>query len=781
MPKGKPRVAKPQVAKPPSKPIAMSLFSGAGGDSLGMKRAGYDVQAFSEFKKPAIATHLQAFPSCTLLKNPETDSTDITKIPDEIYVTYRDHLEVLFAGFPCFVKGTLVLTDNGYKPIQDVAIEDKLLTHTGTFQKIVNQQQKEYTGTLYDIKLKYNPEIITATEDHPFYVRKKVKTWNTTSKKYDIHFEAPEWKKASELTMDHYYGMVVNNKSIVPSFDIIKHVNKHRNDTITVTLDQPDQWYMMGYFVGDGWIEDSKKPDQIRDKHTIRFVFHEDHLTIAERIQRVLPITDKKVRSGKSIKYGCSNDVWFAILKKFGKYAHGKCIPEWVQDAPTNLIEEFIAGYMDADGCLKKNGYQITTVSHNLAYGLQRLYLKLGCFASIDKTIRPKTCVIQGRTCNQRDTYQVRYVPTTHYRYTNFIESNYVWYAASKVTTRNVENEPVYNFEVETDNSYIVQNAIVHNCQGFSHGGKKKMDDPRNEMVHEFARAAQLIRPTYIMGENVAGLLSRKGKDPVSNNIRPVIDIIRDVFTRIGYHITYNVIKATEAGVPQERKRLIIIGTKVEMGYPHMPWDNLVEPPSIKHARIRTFLESHLEGAVEFKKENLPENVSPHYWISTTETEPTGKPHPNLLRLEGGIRNRSTKEKEKDGDTSSLVIQGGLISFGVRKSSYHGQILDPDLPSKTIICTYGVCPRLFVGLYNPQEDKYWVRCLSVKELAQIQGFPVDYPWQGNEKEIITQIGNAVPPRLCEQIVLSLPNIVYKDTPQQTTQSQEKEDEDEEED
>ena len=121
------------------------------------------------------------------------------------------------------------------------------------------------------------------------------------------------------------------------------------------------------------------------------------------------------------------------------------------------------------------------------------------------------------------------------------------------------------------------------------------------------------------------------------------------------------------------------------------------------------------------------------------------------------------------------MVEGGLISFGVRKSGYHGQILDPDKPSKTIICTYGVCPRLFVGLYNQTENKYWVRCLSVRELAQIQGFPADYPWQGNEKEIITQIGNAVPPRLCEQVVLSLPQIVYKDTPQYTDASDDESD------
>lgn len=305
-------------------------------------------------------------------------------------------------------------------------------------------------------------------------------------------------------------------------------------------------------------------------------------------------------------------------------------------------------------------------------------------------------------------------------------------------------------------------------CQGFSHAGKKRTDDPRNELVNEFVRVVSITRPNYIIGENVAGLLSRKGKDPVTQKQRPVIDIIRDLFSRIGYNITYKVLKATDFGVPQERKRLIIVGTPDDNGYPHMPWDSLSSPTFPKNTSIRSFLETHLDGAVEFSEDNIPDGLSTHYWITTNATKPTGKPHPNLVRLINGIRNKSSKEKEKDGDDSPLTIEGGLISFGVRKSSYHGQVLDPDLPCKTIICTYGTCPRLFVGLYNPDEGKYWVRCLSVKELGQIQGFPAEYQWQGNEKEIITQIGNAVPPALCEAVVRSLPNITFKDTPQSTS-------------
>jgi DNA (cytosine-5)-methyltransferase 1 len=310
---------------------------------------------------------------------------------------------------------------------------------------------------------------------------------------------------------------------------------------------------------------------------------------------------------------------------------------------------------------------------------------------------------------------------------------------------------------------YVDQVDLVFSgfpCQGFSNAGKKKVDDPRNELVNEFARVVRLVRPKWIIGENVSGLLSRTGKDPYTGKIRPVIKIIQDIFSRIGYNITYKVLKATEFGVPQERKRLIIVGCKADQGFPHMSWESLKSPTYPKYNSIRPFLERHLNDAMEFDEKNIPEDLSDHYWIETDEKDVSGKPHPNLVRLVHSIRNKSSKEKKESDDTSSIIVEGGLISFGVRKSSYHGQVLDPDLPSKTIICTYGVCPRLFVGLYNPRIKKYWIRCLSIKELGQIQGFPMEYKWQGKEKEIITQIGNAVPPSLCESVVSSLSDVTF---------------------
>ena len=310
-------------------------------------------------------------------------------------------------------------------------------------------------------------------------------------------------------------------------------------------------------------------------------------------------------------------------------------------------------------------------------------------------------------------------------------------------------------------------------CQGFSHAGKKKSDDSRNELVHEFARVARIVEPEWIIGENVKGLLARKGKDPsqpAGAPARPVIDIIRDLFERIGYKITYKVIDTSEIGVPQHRKRLILVGHRGDM-YPHMPWETLEPATTPAVGSIRRFLESHLKGAMELPALYKPAEQDTKYWIPTTATSAEGEYHLNLYRLVCGIRSRSGKEKEADiaaGRTNvsnHIVEPAGLISYGVRKGGYHGMVLDPDVPCNTIISTYNLCPRLFVGLHNATTGKYWIRCMTPKELGQIQGFPADYEWKGTEKEQIAQIGNAVPPPLAERIVRSLDRIVFRNTPQ----------------
>ena len=82
-----------------------------------------------------------------------------------------NHYEVDELG-SCFVKGTKVLTENGYKNIEDVIVNENVYTHNGNFLPVVKTIKKPYSGRMFKIRPWYSPFSIDCTPEHPFYARK---------------------------------------------------------------------------------------------------------------------------------------------------------------------------------------------------------------------------------------------------------------------------------------------------------------------------------------------------------------------------------------------------------------------------------------------------------------------------------------------------------------------------------------------------------------------------------------------------------------------------------
>jgi DNA (cytosine-5)-methyltransferase 1 len=524
--------------------------------------------------------------------------------------------------------------------------------------------------------------------------------------------------------MNDYFGMVINKDKTVP----ILKVNSSKVDTVNIRLDNPDQWFTMGYFVSNGYILD--------DTHTICFTFHKHDVESIDTVKRVLDITYKEKIYQNGLLYKCANLTWFNILKHFGKGRYAdKLIPEWIQNAPKHLVRDFINGYnIAANGYIRRDSsIRIVTPSYNLAYGLQRLYLKIGNIANIDKTIGPKSKIWPEL---HRDTYEVCIYTEKQRKQSSFIEGNYVWYAPYEITTRYTQNESVYNFEVETDNSYIVYNAVVHNCQGFSNAGKKAVDDPRNTLFLEFLRATKLLEPSLIIGENVKGLLSRK-----TSTDELYIDVIVAEFEKIGYNVLYQVFKTEKFNVPQSRERLIIIGVKKDNPYgwtPKLPTEMICKP------NLKSIVKYSMEGAVKVDPNwfaEIPKECIITDLLDTKVYPDNNGAHPYLMSM-------------INADEASRFYSGKqhdyLFSFAKRNSPIHCEIVDIRQPSKTIICTYDHQPRLYVPIQNA--SGCYLRMFTTDELKQIQGFPSDYIVCGNTKEKIVQIGNAVPPPLIKAVV-----------------------------
>ena len=511
---------------------AISLFSGMGGDSLGMVNAGLDLVAYSEKEKVFRETHDLNFKECKALG--ENVGGDITKIPDAEFQTYANEVDMIFAGFPCFVKGTQVLTDSGYKNIEDVTLDMKLVTHTGLLQNIVNLQHKLYTGTMYTV-LYQDRKPIVCTEEHPFYVR---------TYKGNHNFSDPVWKAAKDLTMDDYCGTVTNSKI----FTITNSYTKVKTE---------------------------------------------------------------------------SNGKGFCLREK--------CI-----------------------------------------------------IASVDK-----------------NTNETNY----------YTENEYTWEAPISFNTHSVENEDVYNFEVDKDNSYIVYNTIVHNCQSFSlSGARKGTDDPRGELMPKFVELIEAVEPKIFLIENVKGLL-------LHDDGKTLEKIISTLNRKDKYNVVYKLLNAMNYNVPQKRERVFIIGTlksaNINFEYPK-PEAGII---TLEQALAGV---PSSEGAVYSEKKREYFNLIP----------------------EGGCWVNLPEDKQKEYLMSSFESGGGKRGILRRLSRKE--------PSLTLLCTPS---QKQTERCHPTE----IRPLQIKEYARIQTFPDDYEFIGSLASKYKQIGNAVPVELAFRVGKSLKN------------------------
>ena len=95
-------------------------------------------------------------------------------------------------------------------------------------------------------------------------------------------------------------------------------------------------------------------------------------------------------------------------------------------------------------------------------------------------------------------------------------------------------------------------------CQGFSQGGVRQVDRKINYLYQEFARALNAIKPKAFIVENVSGM--------TRSNFKHLLDDQIKVFTEAGYNVTFKVLNAAEYGVPQERKRIFIVGIRQDFG-----------------------------------------------------------------------------------------------------------------------------------------------------------------------------------------------------------------------
>jgi len=244
-------------------------------------------------------------------------------------------------------------------------------------------------------------------------------------------------------------------------------------------------------------------------------------------------------------------------------------------------------------------------------------------------------------------------------------------------------------------------------CQGFSIAGnigRKFVDDPRNYLFKEFIRVVKIVNPNFFVMENVQRLFN--------HNKNKTREEILSMFNKIGYYVECNVLNSCDYEVPQFRRRVIFIGSKITK--------NIIFPKKISQKYLT------IKDAIE----DLPKLKSGEF--SSIENHIAMKHTEQMLRKMNYIKDGSGREDIP----VNLRPKSGDVRKYIRYNS--------NQPS---ICITGDMRKVFHYSQN--------RALTVRELARIQTFPDNFIFKGSTISQQQQIGNAVPPMMARSIAQTI--------------------------
>lgn len=275
-------------------------------------------------------------------------------------------------------------------------------------------------------------------------------------------------------------------------------------------------------------------------------------------------------------------------------------------------------------------------------------------------------------------------------------------------------------------------------CQAYSTSGKRLLDDPRASLFREYHRVLSELEPNMFIYENVSGLLSMAGGR--------LIDEIRTLFEDVGYNTEARVLNAVDFGVPQERRRVILVGTKPGVRFqfpepthrPLQPAGELFDLPP--HRTVADALSDlPLIGPGAASVDYLCDPSNEYQELMRTGASGELKDHSSSNHGEAMIR------------IMTALPEGGLMKDLPEelrpKSGFPNSYgrLWWNRPSTTITRNFG-CPSS-ARCIHPKVP----RSLTTREGARLQSFPDWFQFTGGRGTRNLQIGNAVPPLISSHL------------------------------
>lgn len=298
----------------------------------------------------------------------------------------------------------------------------------------------------------------------------------------------------------------------------------------------------------------------------------------------------------------------------------------------------------------------------------------------------------------------------------NIIFANDIFKQAAEVYEANlglkVETRSICDLEeseLPQENVDIVLGGFP--CQSFSYAGKRKgLSDPRGQLYLEMIRIIKYYKPKMFVAENVDGIRNSR-KDDKGNAVDvSALDTILKAFDETGYEVQYQVLNAADFGVPQNRRRVIILGLRKDLGsindvyYPAKLFDKTGEITGNKWLTAKDGIDD--------------------LWDKVNDP---------------GVLNHTQRDISK-------------AKFYPGKKMQGNNRIAADRPAPTIRAEHhGNIEAHYRTTLEDENDVNGWRRLSVREVARLQSFPDNFNFICSASAAYKMIGNAVPPVLAWNI------------------------------
>lgn len=287
-------------------------------------------------------------------------------------------------------------------------------------------------------------------------------------------------------------------------------------------------------------------------------------------------------------------------------------------------------------------------------------------------------------------------------------------------------------------------------CQGFSTAGARDHSDPRNRLVFSYLDIVGHLRPSWFLFENVEGILTSGGGDAVVG--------LAERFTDLGYSFRIEKVNFAAWGVPQARKRVLIVGNRHGVRFSLPEFTHAFDGKKHRSGRVGDRVSVTLGEAVA----GLPPTTASSHRepVSYVSDVPSSDYDARMRTSPPGPKGHACASIGRDAERIRLLKQGQSLrdlppelwpeSF---RSRAFRRVTDGMPTEKRGGAPAGIRrldakhASLTITSFSPRELVHPCldRTLSLRECARLQSFPDGYDFHGGFQAVATQIGNAVPP------------------------------------